>query len=140
MIDKEKKYSELELLDPNIGDEDVSFIIYQGNWSNIKFLKQNPKLIGQSEEFWFFISKDIEFFWTPWYPVMFFLFIMGLNLIFNIYQQFYSLVLSIISLSYISIGVPFLLSVKEQNRINFLDKYLENSPYHRSRFQEIKKD
>lgn len=129
-----KTFVKEQLLDPKLSDEDISFILYEGKWSNLFYLKQNSKIKEQPEDFWNFIAKDKELFWSPWYPIGFFLLIMGINLLFNFYEQFYSLLIATFGLVYVSLGIPVLYSLKEKKRIEFLDQYLDKSPYHRDRF------
>lgn len=129
--------TEKELLDKELSDQKISEVFYRGNWDELKYLKHNEKF-KDSEDVWVEVSKDYEFYLKPWYPVVVFLFLMVTNLLFNLYDQFYSLLMAIVGLIYVSKIIPILNNLKENNRIKYLDKILENTPYNKNNF--IKKE
>ena len=126
-----------KILRPDITDKEVSDIIYRGVWAELELLKKNPKFIGYDETVWPYMAKDREFFWTPWFPVIFVFTLMFINLYFRMYQQFYSAIMAGISLIYITYIVPLLNKEKEKIRIQFIDEVLLDSPYHRSEHVEV---
>lgn len=133
---EEKKLTEIEILDPKITPEKVSEILYRGDWAEISVLQKNQIFTGYNEEYWPHFSHNHEFFFTPWYPLVFSFLFVGFNVLFSFADGSYSLVIVILSLLYITYGVPLLLKIKENNRIKFLDQILEGSPYHRDLFKK----
>lgn len=129
-----KLMTESELKDPNLSDEQISGVFYRGLWEELRHLKHNPKLKGHDEDVWTYVAKDYVFFLAPWYPIFFIIAVMIINLKFNFYEPFYSLIFAAVGLFYVSKVIPLLNNIKESNRIKFIDKILEKSPFHRDLF------
>lgn len=128
------------LMDPQLSDKEISAVFYRGRHEELKHLRHNPKLVGHDERVWDYVTKDAEVFATPWYPIGVMFIIMSLNLAFHVYQQFYSLILALFGLLYITYGIPALNELKEYERVKYLDKILLGSPYDKNLFIVVEEE
>lgn len=128
--------TETELLDPNISNKTVSEVLYRGMWEEISILKNNVIFKGYNEEMWPYTAKNYEFFATPWYPLVLSFVILFSTLFFEVADGSISLGVAVLSIIYITYGIPKLNQRKENNRIKWLDELLLDSPYHRELFME----
>jgi len=131
-IEKEIEYNPLtekELIDPTILDKTISEVFYRGLWVELKHLRNNPKMKEVDPKIWMLISKDFELNLKPWYPIFAVFSIMAINLIFSFFPQFISFICAILSLGYIYFIIPFINHLRESERVKYLNKILENTPY-----------
>lgn len=126
-----------KLQDPNLSEKEISDVIYRGSWEELQILKSNPKFEGFREDVWPLLAKDAEFYFVPWYPLVFALLFLSINLLFNFVDGFWSLMIVFGALLHISYGIPFMNKVREANRIIFIDNLLEGSPYHKGLFEDV---
>ena len=119
-----------ELLSESLSDKQVSEVLYRGNWQEIEILKDTPRFKEYDPKVWIYVAKDYEFFMMPWYPLFLSLFILTLSLVFNFVSGTLAVIVTVLSLLYITYGIPLLHRIKERNRIKLLNEMLTDTPYH----------